>query len=214
MNMQWRQWGKNTGVGCHFLLQSYCIGSSKQNHPKEKKTKKAEWLSEKALQIAEERREVKSKGERERYIQLNAESQRTARRDKKAFFNKQWIKLEENNSKGKIRDLFRKIGNIKRIFCPSSVTQSCLTLCDPMGCSMPGFPVHHHLPELSQTHVHHVSDAIQPSHPLLSPSPPTFSLAQHQVLFQWVSFSHQVAKVLNFQLQHQSLQWKFRTDFL
>ena len=68
---------------------SYCIGSSKQNHPKEKKSKKAKWLSEKALQIAEERREVKSMGERERYIQLNAESQRTARRDKKGFFNEQ-----------------------------------------------------------------------------------------------------------------------------
>ena len=84
----------------------------------------------------------------------------------------------------------------------------------PMDCCTPGLPVHHHLLEFSQTHVHHVSDAIQPSHPLLSPSPLTFSLAQHHCLFQWVSFSHQVATVLKFQLQHQSLQWIFRTDFL
>ena len=85
----------------------------------------------------------------------------------------------------------------------SSVAQSCPTLCDPMDCSMPGFPVHHQLPEPAQTHVHWVSDAIQPSHPLLSPSPPIFNLSQHQGLFQWVSSSHQVIKVLEFQLQHQ-----------
>ena len=96
----------------------------------------------------------------------------------------------------------------------SSVTQSCLTLWDPMDYSTPGFPVHHQLPELIQTHVHWVSDAIQPSHPLSSPSPPAFNLSQHQGLFKWVSSSHQVAKVLEFQLQHQSCQWVFRTDFL
>ena len=96
----------------------------------------------------------------------------------------------------------------------SSVAQSCPTLCDPMDCSMPGFPVHHQLPELTQTHIHRVSDAIQPSHPLSSPSPPAFNLSQHQGLFQWVSSSHQVAKILEFQLQHQSFQWIFRTDFL
>jgi len=79
----------------------------------------------------------------------------------------------------------------------SSVAQSCLTLCDPMVCSTPGFPVHHQLPELAQTHVHWVSDAIQPSHPLSSPSP-AFNLSQHQGLFQWVSSSPQVAKVLEF----------------
>ena len=94
------------------------------------------------------------------------------------------------------------------------VAQSCLTLCDPMDCSMPGLPVHHQLPEFTQTHVHWASDAIQPSHPLLSPSPPTFNLSQHQGLFKWVSSSHQVARVLEFQLQHQSFQWIFRTDFL
>ena len=74
----------------------------------------------------------------------------------------------------------------------SSVTQSCPTLYDPMDCSMPGFPVHHQLPEPTQTHVHHVGDGIQSSHPLSSPSPPTFNLSQHQGLFQWVSSSHQV----------------------
>ena len=97
--------------------------------------------------------------------------------------------------------------------CCCSVTTSCLTLCDPMGCSTPGFPVHHQLPQLTQTHVHRVSDANQPSHPLLSPSP-AFNLFQHQGLFQWVSSSHQVAKIMKFQLQHQSFQWIFRTDFL
>ena len=74
------------------------------------------------------------------------------------------------------------------------------------------FPVHHQLPALSQIHVHHVSDAIQPSHPLSSPSAPAFNLSQHQGLFKWVSSSHQVAKVLEFQLQHQSLKWIFRID--
>ena len=95
----------------------------------------------------------------------------------------------------------------------SSVSQSCPILRDPMDCSTPGFPVHHQLPELTQTLVHQVDDAIQPSHPLPAPSPPNFNLAQHQGLFQWVSFLHQV-KGLEFQLQHQSFQWIFRTDLL
>ena len=94
------------------------------------------------------------------------------------------------------------------------VTQSCLTLCDLMDCSTPGLPVQHQLPELAQTHVHWVSDVIQPSHLLSSPSPPVFNLSQPQGLFQWVSSSHQVAKVLEFQLQHQSFQWIFRDDLL
>ena len=93
--------------------------------------------------------------------------------------------------------------------CCYSVTQSCPTLCDPMDCSMPGFPVHHQFPEPTQTHVHWVGDAIQPSHPLSSPSLPAFHLSQHQGLFQWVGSSHQVAKVLEFQLKHQSFQWIF-----
>ena len=78
----------------------------------------------------------------------------------------------------------------------SSIAQSCPTLCDPMNRSMPGFPVHHQHPEFTQTHVHRVSDAIQPSHPLLSPSPPAPNPSQNQGLFQWVSSSHEVAKVL------------------
>ena len=96
----------------------------------------------------------------------------------------------------------------------SLVTQSCLTLFDPMDCSTPGFSVHHQLPELAQTHVYRVGDTTQPSHPLLSPSPAAFNLSQHQGLFKWVSSSHQVAKVLEFQLQHQSFQWIVRADFL
>ena len=84
----------------------------------------------------------------------------------------------------------------------------------PHDCSMPGLPVHHQLPEFTQTHVHQVGDAIQPSHPLLSPSPPALNLSQHQGLFNWVSSLHQVAKVLELQLQHQSFQWIFRPDFL
>ena len=96
----------------------------------------------------------------------------------------------------------------------SSVTQSCLTLCDPMNHSTPGLPVHHQLPEFTQTHVHQVSDAIQPSHPLSSPSPPAPNPSQHRGLFQWVNSSHEVAKVLEFQLQHQSFQWTPRTDLL
>ena len=82
-----------------------------------------------------------------------------------------------------------------------------------MNRSTPGLPVHHHLLEFAQTHVHWVGDAIQASHPLLSPSPPAFNLSQHEGLFQWVSSSHQLAKVLEFQLQHQSFQWIFRTGF-
>ena len=83
-----------------------------------------------------------------------------------------------------------------------------------MNRSTPGLPVHHQLPEFTQTHVHWVSDAIQPSHPLLSPSPPAPNPSQHQSLFQWVNSSHEVAQVLEFQLQHQSFQWIFRTDLL
>ena len=110
------------------------------------------------------------------------------------------------------------IENVYTFLQVSSVAQSCPTLCDLMDCSMPGFPVHYQLPELAQIHVHLVSDTIQPSHPLSSPSPPAFDLSQHQGLFQWVSSSNQVAKVLALQLQHQSFQWysaliSFRIDW-
>ena len=90
----------------------------------------------------------------------------------------------------------------------SSVAQSCLTLCNSMNHSIPGLPVYHQLPKFTQTHVHRVSDAIQPSH---TPAP---NPSQHQGLFQWVSSSHEVVKVLEFQLQHPSFQWTPRTDLL
>ena len=96
----------------------------------------------------------------------------------------------------------------------SSVAQSCPTLCDPMNRSTPGLPVHHQLLEFTQTHVHQVGDAIQPSHLLPSPSPPAPNPSQHQSLFKWVSSLHQVAKVLEFQLQHQSFQRTPRADLL
>ena len=96
----------------------------------------------------------------------------------------------------------------------SSVAQLCPTLRNNMDCSRPGLPAHHQLPEFTQTHVNWVGDAIQQSHPLSSPSPPAFNLSQHQGLFKWVSSSHQVAKVLEIQLQHQYFQWIFRVDFL
>ena len=96
----------------------------------------------------------------------------------------------------------------------SSVAQSCPTLCDPMNRSTQGLPVYRQLLEFTQTHVHRVGDAIQWSHPLSSPSPPTFNHSQHQGLFKSVSSSHQVAKVLEFQLQHQSFQRNPRADLL
>ena len=96
----------------------------------------------------------------------------------------------------------------------SSVAQSCATLCNLMNCSTPGLPVLHQLPEFTLTHIHQVSDAIQPSHPLSSPSPPAPNPSQYQSLFPWVNSLHQVAKVLEFQLQHQSFQWIPRADLL
>ena len=96
----------------------------------------------------------------------------------------------------------------------SSVAQSCPTLCDPMNRSTPGLPVHHQLLEFTQTHVHQVSDAIRPSHPLSSASPPAPNTSQHQSLFQSVKSSHEVAKVLVFQLLHHSFQRTARADLL
>ena len=108
----------------------------------------------------------------------------------------------------------RESGSSRALLCCYLVTQSCLTLWDPMDYSTRVSSLLHHLPGLAQTHVHWVSDAIQPSHPLSSPSPPAFSLSQHQGLFQWVGSSHQVQIVLELQLQHQSFQRIFRVDFL
>ena len=96
--------------------------------------------------------------------------------------------------------------NLSILICYCSVTQLCPTLCNLMDCSMPCFPVLHYLPEFAQTHVCSVNDVIQPSHPLSPPFPPAFNLSQHQGLFQSVGSLHQVAKVLEIQLQHQSFQ--------
>ena len=101
------------------------------------------------------------------------------------------------------------MGRMLKCCCCCSIIKSCPTLCDPMD-----FPILYYLLEFAQTHVHWVDDAIQSSHHLSPPSPPAFSLSQHQGLFQWIGSSHQVAKVLELQLQHQSFQWIFRVDFL
>ena len=98
--------------------------------------------------------------------------------------------------------------------CCCSVAKLWPTLCDTTDCNMPGFPVPHHLPEFAQVQVHSISEAIQPSHLLSPSSPSTFNLSQRQGLFQWTGSSHQVAKVLELQLQHQSFQWLFRVDLL
>ena len=106
-----------------------------------------------------------------------------------------------------------KLNKLFNTYQFSSSAQSCMHLCDPMDYSTPGLPVHHQLLKLTQTHVCWVGYDIQPSHPLSSPSSPVLNLSQHQGLIKWVSLSHYVAKVLEFQLQHQSFQWIFRTDF-
>ena len=128
-----------------------------------------------------------------------------------------FTRVKKKKVKNSFLCIFQKI-NLDKCGIPtiqfSSVAQTCPTLCNPMNHSTPGLPVHHQLPESTQTHVHWVGDAIQPSHPLWSPSPPALNLSQHQGLFKWVSSSHQVAKVLQFQLQHQSFQWTPKIDLL
>ena len=102
------------------------------------------------------------------------------------------------------------------VYCCFSVTKSCPTLYHPMDCSTPGLPVLHYLLKFAQTHVHQVSDAIQPSHPLLFPSPPAFNLSQHQDLFQWIGSSHQVAKEWSFSINPSNEYWGlifFRIDW-
>ena len=100
------------------------------------------------------------------------------------------------------------------MWCCSSVAHLCPTLCNLVNYSTWGFPALHYLLEFVQTHVHWISDAIQPSHPLSPPSPFAFNLFHHRGLFQWVGSSHQVSKLLELQLQHQSFQWIFKVDFL
>ena len=136
--------------------------------------------------------------------------------DVRAVVETRWVELllsEGNKERGFLEGAWPAELHI-RPYQFSSVTQSCLTLCDPVNCSTPGLPVHHQLLESTQTHVYWVGDAIQPSHPLSSPSPPAPNPSQHQGLLQWVSSSHQVARVLEFQLQHQSFQWTPRTGLL
>ena len=142
-------------------------------------------------------------------LPLSSAATKTKSRD---FSDGPMVRTPAANARGMGSSLVRELRSHMLQF--SSVAQSYLSLCKPKECSMPGLPVHHQLPEVTQTHIHQVSDAIQPSHPLSSPSPPTFNLFQHQGLFKWVTSSHQVAEVLEFQLQHQSFQWIFRTDFL
>ena len=109
--------------------------------------------------------------------------------------------------------MFKEGNNLSSVQL-SSVAQLCPTLCDPMNISMPGHPVHHQVPEFTQTHVHRIYDTIQPSHPWSSPSPPAPNPSQHQSLFQRVNSSHEVTKLLEFQLQHHSFQRNPRADLL
>ena len=122
------------------------------------------------------------------------------------------LRLDAFTAGGKVQFLVGKLRSCKLWHQFSSVAQSRPTLCDPMDCSTPGLPVHHQLLEFIQIHDHCVDDAIQPSHPLSSPSPPALTLSQHQGLFQGVCSLHQLAKVL--ELQHPSSPWIFRVDFL
>ena len=129
------------------------------------------------------------------------------------WLSRKWHWIKEKNLENTLKSTCKWYGEEKNSQF-SSVAQSWLTVGNPMDCSTPGFPVYHHLQELTQTHVHWVGDAIQPSHPLSSPTPSSFNLSQHQGLFQWVSSLHQVTKVLELQLQYWFFQWMFRTDFL
>ena len=142
----------------------------------------------------------KSTLEKQMLVERNVDLVRKA-----SNLGRRWIHVPQTNSEDSAWPLKGKKEVISLIIDLSSVqfssiAQSCLTLCDPMNHSMPGLPVHHQLPEFTQTHVHWVSDAIQPSHPLAFPSPPAPNPSQHHSLFQWVNSSPEVAKVLEFQL--------------
>ena len=181
--------GKNIGVGCHSLLQGIFL--TQESNPALPHC----W---RILLFSWEVRQFQEKDFFLLYMRLLSSEQALRLQE---FYATVWIMNLEKHS---FQD--------RCMFC--SVAQSCLTLCDPMTHSTPGLPIRHQLLESTQTHVHRVNDAIQPSHPLSSLSPPALNLSQHQGLFQWVSSSHQVAKGLEFQLQHQSFQWIPRTDLL
>ena len=201
----WDSPGKNTGVGCHFLLQFIilsncsfffliCINSSFRFFI---------WV----VWLMYTCQFLLSLASWSSVIILSLEAQDSTLTTKQEYFLYSF-------SRSFIAWCFtcRSTFCLELVCC--CVAQSCLTLPDPMDCSTPVFCALHCLLELAQTHVHWVSDAIQPSHSLSSPSPPALKLSQHQGLFQWVGSSHQVAKVLKLKLQHQSFQWIFRTDFL
>ena len=135
----------------------------------------------------------------------------------KPFYNKNCLKLGKIDDIVSINTIQASQTPVPPTFILQLVVQSLHRVrifVNPMDCSTPGFTVLYYLPELAQTHVHWISDDIKPSHPLFHPFPSALNLSQHQGLFQWVSSSHQVAKVLELQLQHQSFQWIFRVDFL
>ena len=117
--------------------------------------------------------------------------------------------VEKEKWIGGSQRIFRAV----KLFCCCSATKLCPTLCDPMDYSTPGLSVPQHLPKFAQVHVHHICDAIQPSHLLMPSSPSALNLSQHQGLFQWVSCLPQMTTILEFQLQHQSFQRIFRVDF-
>ena len=204
----WDSPGKNTGVGCHFLLQGsfptqglkpgllHCrrilYHLSHQGNPR---------VTGNWYKLSSQFHPLFQCLFRDSYLTQFGQWNTTKN-------------LLRRNSSGKFfPDEKRK--TYKKTFSFNSVQSlSCVWFWNPMDWSMPGFPIHHQLPELAQTHVYWVVDDIQPSHSLSSPFPSTFNLFQHQGLFQGVSSSHQVAKVLELQLQHQFFQWIFRTDFL
>ena len=181
----WDSPGKNTGVGCHFLLQC-----------------------------------MKVKSESESEVPQSCPTLSDPMDYSPPGSSVHWIFQARVLEWGAIAFSEGLPTSTKMLMCMpylsqfSSVTQLYLTLCEPMNGSTPDLPAHHQLLEPTQTHVHWVSDAIQPSHPLSSSSPPALSLSQYQGLFKWLSSSHQVAKVLEFQLQNQSFQWTPRTDLL
>ena len=185
--LSWNSPGKNTRVRSHFLLQGIFLTQGSHAVSRIAGQLFTSWATTEAPIILE-------------WIATELGSHSL-------------LESTKNDSKFKTRTYGQAPSQIPYSCFPlSSVAQSLPTLCKPKDFNMPDFPVHRQLPEFAHTHVHRVGDAIQPSL-LLSPSPPALNLSQHQGLFQWVSSSHQVAKTLEFQLQHQSFQWIFRTDF-
>ena len=220
----WDSPGKNTGVGCHFLLQCRKVKSEREvaeSYPT--LSDPMDWAHQAPLSMRFSRQEYWSgchclkhcfpqKHWQNALLLISSPFQELKFNWDKGLICIPIILISTRiMMKGNCTCIMNFLISIHQF---SSVAQSCPTLCDPMDCSTPALPVHYQLLKFTQTHVHWVGDAIQPSHPLSSPSPPAFNLFQHQGLFKWVSSSHQVAKVLEFQLQPQTFQWIFRTDLL